>query len=149
MTEMNAELLARLVVGRKRDGRCRYDALAKQALIDECLKPGVSVARVAMLYGINANLLRTWIAKSNPPHPAGTAHALPVKALASAAAFVAVQVTEPVAPAAAPAPAPAPATAALCLHVRLPNGVALDVGQVPLEAMAPVLQLLGTLACSR
>ena len=146
MTEMNAELLARLVVGRKRDGRCRYDALAKQALIDECLKPGVSVARVAMLYGINANLLRTWIAKSNPPHPAGTAHALPVKALASAA-FVAVQVTEPVAPAAAPAPAPA--TAALCLHVRLPNGVALDVGQVPLEAMAPVLQLLGTLACSR
>ena len=143
MTEMNAELLARLVVGRKRDGRCRYDALAKQALIDECLKPGVSVARVAMLYGINANLLRTWIAKSNPPHPAGTAHALPVKALASAAAFVAVQVTEPVAPAAAPAPA------ALCLHVRLPNGVALDVDQVSLEAMAPVLQLLGTLACSR
>ena len=94
-----------------------------------------------MLYGINANLLRTWIAKSHPPHPAGTAHALPVKALASAAAFVAVQVAQPV--------APAPAPAALCLHVRLPNGMALDVGQVPLEAMAPVLQLLGTLACSR
>ena len=34
-------------------------------------------------------------------------------------------------------------------HVRLPNGVALDVVQVPLEAMAPVLQLLGALACSR
>lgn len=32
MTEMNAELLVRLVVGRKRDGRCRYDPLAKQAL---------------------------------------------------------------------------------------------------------------------
>lgn len=37
MTERNAELLARLVVGRKRNGRCRYDPLAKQALIDECL----------------------------------------------------------------------------------------------------------------
>ena len=143
MTEMNAELLTRLVVGRKRDGRCRYDPLAKQALVDECLKPGVSVARVAMLYGINANLLRTWIAKSSSPHPSGTARALPAKALASAAAFVAVQVTEPVAPTTAPAPA------ALCLHVRLPNGVAVDVGQVPLEAMAPVLQLLGTLPCSR
>lgn len=144
MTEMNAELLARLVVGRKRDGRCRYDPLAKQALIDECLKPGVSVARVAMLYGINANLLRTWIAKSGQPNPHhGLARALPGKALASAAAFVAVQVTEPAAPTTAPAPV------ALCLHVRLPNGVALDVGQVPLEAMAPVLQLLGTLACSR
>ncbi len=146
MTEINAELLARLVVGRKRDGRCRYDPLAKQALIDECLQPGVSVARVAMLYGINANLLRTWIAKSGQPNPHhGLARALPGKALASPAAFVAVQVTEPAAPTTAPAPAPA----ALCLHVRLPNGVALDVGQVPLEAMAPVLQLLGTLACSR
>ena len=148
MTEMNAELLSRLVVGRKRDGQCTYDPVAKQALIDECLKPGVSVARVAMLYGVNANLLRTWIAKSSQPNPHhGLARALPGKALASAAAFVAVQVTEPAAPTTAPAPAPAPA--ALCLHVRLPNGVALDVGQVPLEAMAPVLQLLGTLACSR
>ena len=121
MTEMNEELLARLVVGRKRDGRCNYDPLAKQALVGKCLKPGVSVARVAMLYVINANLLRTWIAKSGPAHPFGTARALPAKALESAA-FVAVQVAEP---------------------------VALDVGQVPLEAMAPVLQLLGTLACSR
>ena len=137
MTEMNAELLARLVVGRKRDGRCTYDPVAKQALIDECLKPGVSVARVAMLYGVNANLLRTWIAKSSQPNPH---HG---KALASAAAFVVVQVTEPAAPTTAPVPA------SLCLHVRLPNGAALDVGQVPLEAMAPVLQLLGTLACSR
>ena len=142
MTEMNAELLARLVVGRKRDGRCTYDPRAKQALIDECLTPGVSVARVAMLYGVNANLLRTWIAKSSQPNPHhGLARALPGKALASPAAFMAVQVTQPAAPTTAPA--------ALCLHVRLPNGVALDVGQVPLEAMAPVLQLLGTLACSR
>lgn len=141
MTEMNAELLDRLVVGRKRDGRCTYDPRAKQALIDECLTPGVSVARVAMLYGVNANLLRTWIAKSSQPNPHhGTARAVPGKALASPAAFVAVQVTGPAAPA---------APVALCLHVRLPNGVALDVGQVPLEAMAPVLQLLGTLACSR
>jgi len=119
-----------------------FDPLAKQALIDECLKPGVSVARVAMLYGINANLLRTWIAKSGQPNPHhGKARAVPGKALASAAAFVAVQVSAPA--------APVPVPAALCLHVRLPNGVALDVGQVPLEAMAPVLQLLGTLACSR
>ena len=114
MTEMNAELLARLVVGRKRDGRCTYDPLAKQALVDECLQPGVSVARVAMLYSVNANLLRTSLAKSGQLNPG--------KALAPAAAFVAVQVTEPAAPATTNAPV------ALCLHVRLPNGVALDVG---------------------
>jgi len=142
MTEMNAELLARLVVGRKRDGRCNYDSLAKQALVDECLKPGVSVARVALLYGLNANLLRTWIAKSGQSNH-GKARAVPGKALASAAAFAVVQVTQPA------APTTAPVLASLCLHVRLPNGVALDVGQVPLEVMAPVLQLLGTLACSR
>jgi len=142
MTEMNAELLARLVVGRKRDGRCTYDPLAKQVLIDECLKPGVSVARVAMLYGVNANLLRSWIAKSSQPNPhPGKASAVPGKALATPAAFMAVQVSAPA--------APVPVPVALCLHVRLPNGVALDVGQVPLEAMTPVLQLLGTLACSR
>jgi transposase len=140
MTQINAELLARLVVGRKRDGRCTYDPLAKQALMDECLKPGVSVARVAMLYGVNANLLRTWLAKSSQPHH-GQARAVPGKALAPAAAFVAVQLSAPA--------APVPVPVALCLHVRLPNGVALDVGQVPLEAMAPVLQLLGTLPCSR
>ena len=146
MTEMNAELLARLVVGRKRDGRCTYDPLAKQALIDECLKPGVSVARVAMLYGLNANLLRTWIAKSSQPNLLhGKARAVPGKTLTSPAAFVAVQVSA----LAATVPVPVPVPAALCLHVRLPNGVVVDVGQVPLEAMAPVLQLLGTLACSR
>jgi transposase len=42
----------------------------------------------------------------------------------------------------------AAAPCALCLHVRLPNGVALDFGQVHLEAIAPVMELLGTLACS-
>jgi len=84
----------------------------------------VPVARVAMLHGINANLLRSWIAKSDQPNPHhGLARALPGKALASPAAFMAVQVTEPAAPTTAPA--------ALCLHVRLPNGVALDVGQAP------------------
>ena len=48
MTEMNAELLARLVVGRKRDGRCRYDPLVKQVLIDECLSRASMAAFVAL-----------------------------------------------------------------------------------------------------
>jgi transposase len=141
MTELNAELLNRLVVGRKQDGRCKYDPLAKQALIGECLKPGVSVARMSMLYGINANLLRIWIAKSGQANPSGTPRALPSNGLACAAAFVAVQVTAPVMPVAA-------APAALCLHVRLPNGVVVDFGQVQPETIAPVMQLLGRLACS-
>ena len=108
----------------------------------ECLKPGVSVARMAMQYGINANLLRTWIAKSREQSLPGMARALPRAELASCApAFVAVQVAAPAAPAEAALPA-------LRMHVRLPNGVAVDFGELPLAEMAAVMQLLGTLPCS-
>ena len=61
MTEHDSELLQRLVVGSKRNGRRRYDKQAKAALVQACLKSGVSVARVALEHGINANLLRKWI----------------------------------------------------------------------------------------
>lgn len=61
MTEHDSELLQRLVVGSKRDGRRRYDKQTKAELVQACLKPGVSVARVALDHGINANLLRKWI----------------------------------------------------------------------------------------
>jgi transposase len=64
MTQMNSELMGRLVTGHKRDGRCRYDPQAKLELVRECLKPGVSVAKMALRHGINATLLRKWITKS-------------------------------------------------------------------------------------
>ena len=46
------------VVSRDRGGRCRYDKANKRALVEACLRPGVSVARKAQENGINANLLR-------------------------------------------------------------------------------------------
>ena len=61
MTEHKAELSRALVVGHKRDGRCRYDPAAKRELIEAALRPGVSVAGLALRHGINANLLRTWM----------------------------------------------------------------------------------------
>ena len=64
MTQTNTELLDRLVVGRSVDGRSRYDAQAKLQLVQACLKPGVSVANMALRYGINANLLRKWMTKA-------------------------------------------------------------------------------------
>lgn len=54
-------LTKRLVVKHGRDGRCIYDDDAKQELIELCLRPGASVARLALDHGINANLLRNWI----------------------------------------------------------------------------------------
>ena len=59
--EKDSEGLSGLVLGRLRDGRCRYDPQVKQELVRRCLAPGVSVARMAMQHGVNANLLRKWI----------------------------------------------------------------------------------------
>lgn len=59
MTESATELARPLVVGRKRDGRNCYDPQAKRELVEACLQPGVSVARLALRHGVNANLLRT------------------------------------------------------------------------------------------
>ena len=43
-----------------RDGRRRFDAASKDRLVAACLEPGVSISRVALEHGINANLLRKW-----------------------------------------------------------------------------------------
>lgn len=49
------------MIGHKRDGHSCYDREAKRELIEASLRPGVSVAVLALRHGINANLLRTWI----------------------------------------------------------------------------------------
>jgi transposase len=43
-----------------RDGRRWYDPVWKARLVCACHKPGVSVSRLALEHGINANLLRKW-----------------------------------------------------------------------------------------
>jgi len=73
--EKQSRLSRPLVVGQRSDGRCRYDAEAKRELVEACLQPGVSVARIALEHGLNANLLRKWIqsyreqVSSLPPSP--------------------------------------------------------------------------------
>ena len=70
MSEIDAEVVRRLVTGRKNDGRAVYDPQAKAEVVRACLKPGVSVARMALQCGINANLLRRWITQrmgNSPP----------------------------------------------------------------------------------
>ena len=63
MTEQIVKLKQRLFVGRKRDGRNCYDPQAKRELIEACLRPEVSVAKLALTHGVNANLLRTCVTK--------------------------------------------------------------------------------------
>jgi len=45
------------------DGRRVYEQQAKLAVVREAMTPGVSLAKVALRHGINANLLRKWVVK--------------------------------------------------------------------------------------
>lgn len=40
--------------------RRRYDTALKAHILAECAQPGMSIARVAMAHGINANLVHKW-----------------------------------------------------------------------------------------
>ena len=56
--EEDQKLNVRLV---GRDGRRWYDPASKARLVAACLEGGVSVSRLALEHGINANLLKKWI----------------------------------------------------------------------------------------
>jgi transposase-like protein len=150
--QRNSEILIGLVVGHKSDGRCRYDPQLKQELIRQCMLPGVSVARMAMQHGINANLLRTWITKSQLSKALTVQRSACEAAAQDVQAFVPVQVQ---AGAAAGIPAKACGVASkspavsMRIQVQLPNGIAVDLGQTRMEELSGVMQMLSHLPCSR
>lgn len=61
MTERHEPVNSDLLIGRKSNGRGIYNRDAKRRLVEACLRPGVSVAHMALIHGLNANLLRKWI----------------------------------------------------------------------------------------
>jgi len=137
MTEKDTELSKRLVVGHKQDGRRCYDPDAKRELIEACMRREVSVARIALQHGINANLLRTWITRYqrqgqvlSPPVPGN-------RAMALTSTFV------PVVQAKARAK-----TTPLSLSAKFPNGIKLDLSDLGLEELPLILKLLSQLPCS-
>jgi transposase-like protein len=135
-----------LVVGHKSDGRCTYDPQVKQELIRQCLKPGVSVARMAMQHGVNTNLLRTWITKAQ--RAIAKQMSAPEVSAPTAQAFVPVKL-EPTQPAIkAHRPACKAMPTLVRMQVRLPNGVSIDLGQAPLQEMGDIMQMLSALPCS-
>lgn len=36
-------------------------AYRKGAVVEECMRPGISIAAVALAHGLNANMLRKWL----------------------------------------------------------------------------------------
>ena len=67
--------------------RRTYTTEFRQGLVAQC-QPGVSVSRIALAHGINANLLRKWIDRYR--------NQLPVPVSAAPSKLVAVQVELPV-----------------------------------------------------
>ncbi len=61
MTDKSVDLVEGLIVKPATNGRRTYSVKAKRALVQMCAAPGVSVARLALAHGINANLVRRWI----------------------------------------------------------------------------------------
>ncbi|MEG1679348.1 MAG: transposase [Stenotrophomonas sp.] len=57
-------------MGRRR--RRRHSSEFKAAVIQECMRPGVSIAAVALAHSLNANMLRKWVIDAEnalPPKP--------------------------------------------------------------------------------
>lgn len=131
MIENKSRLSRSLVVGHRSNGRCRYDPEAKRELVEACLQPGISVARMALEHGINANLLRKWInqyrennSSAIPSTPAMLSVFAPVVSLES------------------------PKSVEVSLSVTLPNGVKLALQGVRLSDLSPLLNGLAALPCS-
>lgn len=58
------------LMGRRR--RRRHSSEFKAAVIQECMRPGVSMAAVALAHSLNANMLRKWVIDAEsalPPKP--------------------------------------------------------------------------------
>ncbi len=63
------------LMGRRR--RRRHSAKFKAAVIAECMRPGVSLAAVALAHSLYANMLRKWVTDAE--------HAAPPRTVAKAA----------------------------------------------------------------
>ena len=61
------------VVGVLRNGRRRYGPASKRGLVEARLQPDVSRAGLALQHGVNANLLRKWVAEQQRQQRNGVA----------------------------------------------------------------------------
>lgn len=140
MTEEMEALKRRLVVGRKSDGRSRYDEQAKSELVALCLRPGASVSRLAREFGINANQVTRWLREHG--HGSRARAAVP-RTASSPPAFVAVPVIRP-----AHEAETGRTPAVLHLQARLPNGVSVELRGVDAGQLGELIEALGRLRCS-
>lgn len=145
MTEDLEDLKRRLVVGRKRDGRSVYDEEAKGELVALCLRPNVSVARLARECGVNANQVARWLREHGQGRRRAVVAAAATRPAPAPAAFVAVPVVRSMQTPVGRADSP---VALVVMQARFPNGVAVDLRGVDRRDIGDVIEALGRLRCS-
>ena len=133
------DLTSRLVVKRYANGRCIYDEAAKRELIEACLAPGASVAKLAREHAVNANLLHTWISQYRKEGKSLLLRAPLGPADGLAPAFIPV-ITPPL-------PA-APEPRELRLDITLDNGTQADLRCLSRDDVLAILPVLANLPCS-
>ncbi|MFK0380280.1 IS66-like element accessory protein TnpA [Pandoraea sp. NPDC090278] len=143
MNELNeTDCFPLRVVRIRSNGKRDYDPIAKLRLIELCRRPGVSIARLALKAQVNANQLRKWIRadKQSATEPCVVEREMPafVPLLTpiSATSVVTVESSAP------------QSQLIASVHVRLPNGVQLDIGKSDLAQLTAVIEMLGRLPCS-
>jgi len=137
MDEDAPKLQVRLV---GRDGRRRYDPASRDQLIAACLEPGVSVSRLALEYGVNANLVRKWMKKAREERPSPLV-----------SAFVPVRISPDMHSSAGD---PLTKTEGKRSHASkvsalLPNGVSLTVECNDVDGLAAIIGALGHVQTGR
>lgn len=69
MEQTDSYLIPGLLARRGPGGRSSYSEQGKRSLVAIALRPGVSVAKLAQINGVNANLVRRWIREFCPTLP--------------------------------------------------------------------------------
>ncbi len=139
MSDEVEELVGRLVVGRKRDGRKVFDEGVKAELVALCAKSGTSVSKLARECDLNANQLSRWIRE----HEQGRQRAVVARSVAAREAFVELPVM-----ATAASSGVEESSGAMSVQAWLPNGVVIDVRGVELRQTVELFEALGRMRCS-
>jgi transposase len=122
------------------NGKRRFDPVEKDRLIDAAMKPGVSVAGLALAHGVIGNQLRFGVTLRRDRQARG---ALPVVAGQETSAFVPVVAASPIAR--HPDMRARPSSAGMRLIASLPNGVRLELEDVDAQALSAMVEVLGRL----
>jgi len=131
------------VVRVTRNGRRYYGRAGKARLVEACLEPGISLARLALEHGLNANQLRKWVRKYQERQSANGQRS--AGQLPDPSAFVRVE-TSP-APAVRHPDGIASRSAGLVPSARLqasmPNGVSLTLEGCDARLLVVMIDALG------